>query len=241
MAGKVKVPSAKISAKGGSALKNKKAPQKTTGTIQDLSNSPIKLGFHMLFYLAGRIADKIVSLYTRTFALEGEYLADLNKSTAMTHARDGHWEKAIPLLERALSINPRDQESRMHLVEAYGATDQHEKAHQHLAKIPKTSPNSARTMRALGALHVQRMSYARAIEYLQKALELEPGHVQSHYHLGQAYDNEKLYEQAVESFQQAIRLDPRFAKAYQALGFTYESMGDRASAVEYFKKALELE
>ncbi len=205
------------------------------------TTAPIKFTMHAVFYYAGRAADNIVSLYSRAFKLDREYVADFNKSTGMAHARHGHWEKAIPLLEKVLAITPGDLDTRMHLAEAYGAANQYDKACQHLEKVLQTSPNSVGAVRALGMIHSRRRDYQRAIEYLERAVALDPDHAQAYYRLGAAYDNEKLYDQAVESFRKAILLDPRFAKAYQALGFTYESMGDRESAVQCFKKALELE
>ena len=206
-----------------------------------VSGSPIRFAVRAVFYYAGKAADKIVSLYSRAFRLDREYVADFSRSTGIAHVEGGRWEKAIPLLEKALAITPDDQETRMHLARACGAANRHERAYLHLEKALKASPNSARVLRALGDLCSRRQDYERAIQYLTKAVKLDPDHAQSFYRLGAAYDNRKLYDEAVDSFKEAIRMDPRFAKAYQALGFTYEGMGDRESAVECFKKALELE
>ena len=205
------------------------------------SGNPVKFAMRAVFYYAGKAADKIVSLYSRVFRLDREYVADFNRSTGIAHAERGRWEEAIPLLEKALAINPDDQGTRMHLARACGNANRYERAYLHLEKALKASPNSGPVVRALGNLCSRRQDYERAIQYLKRAVELDPDHAQSFYRLGAAYDNRKLYGQAVESFKEAIRLDPRSAKAYQALGFTYESMGDRESAVECFKKALELE
>jgi tetratricopeptide (TPR) repeat protein len=206
-----------------------------------VSGNPVKFAVRAVFYYAGKTADKIISLYSRAFRLDREYVADFSRSTGMAHAKRGRWEKAIPLLEKALAIAPDDQETRMHLARACGAANQYEKAHEHLGKALEANPNSGPALRALGILCSRRQDYERAIQYLKRAVELDPDHAQAFYRLGAAYDNRKLYDRAVESFKEAIRLDPRCAKPYQALGFTYESMGDRESAVECFKKALELE
>ncbi len=203
--------------------------------------NPIKFAVHAVFYYAGKLADGVVSLYGNAFKLDREYVADFNKSTGIAHAERGDWEKAVPLLEKALTIAPDDEETRMRLAEAYGAANEYEKACLHLEKALEASPDSARVVRALGVLYSRRQNYERAIEHLERAVELDPDHARSSYHLGAAYDNRKLYDRAVKSFKRAIHLDPRFAKAYQALGFTYESMGDRESAVGCFKKALQLE
>ncbi len=203
--------------------------------------NPVKFAVLAVFYYAGKVADKLGSVYSRAFKLDREYVADFNKSTGLAHARRGDWEKAIPLLERALAMAPDDRETRMHLAEAFGAANRYRSAFLHFEKLLEASPNSARVLRALGILHSRRKNYDRAIEYLGRAVELDPDHAQSFYRLGAACDNKKLYDRAVESFKRAIRLDPRFARAYQALGFTFEGMGDREAAVDCFKKALELE
>ncbi len=208
---------------------------------EGFSSNPVRFTLHAVFYCAGKVADKIVSLYTRTFRLDREYVADFNRSTGIAHANRGDWGKAIPMLEKALAIAPDDQKTRMRLAEACYAADQHERAHEHLKEILNVNPDSARALRALGIHHARKQDYEQAIKYLGRAVKLAPDHAQSFYRLGAAYDNKKLYEDAVRSFKDAIRLDPRFSKAYQALGFTYESMGDRTLAVECFKKALELE
>ncbi len=203
--------------------------------------APVKFALHGGFFYAGRAADKIVALYSRVFKLDPKHVAEFNKSTGIGYARHGDWEKAIPLLEKALTVTPGDTDIRMQLAEAYGTTNQPEKAGQHLKIILEANPNSAQTLRALGTLYMRRQDYDHAVEYLEKAVELDPDHPQAYYRLGSAYDNKKQYDRAVESFRKTISLDPRFAKAYQALGFTYESMGERQSAIECFKKALELE
>ena len=202
---------------------------------------PLRWAIHGALYYAGRSADRIVSLYNSTFRLDKRQVADFNKSTGIAYAKGGHWERAIPLLEKALSITPDDQEVLMHLAEAYGATDQDDKACQHLEQVLEMSPNSARAVRALGIIHSRRQDYDHALEFLEKAVQLDPDDAQVYYRLGIVYDNKKLYDQAVTAFEKAVLVDPRFAKAYQALGFVHESMGDRESAVGCFKKALELE
>ncbi|TET34459.1 MAG: tetratricopeptide repeat protein [Planctomycetota bacterium] len=217
------------------------SPYIEAGVGQGSLAIPIKFAMHALFYCAGRAADKIVSLYSGAFKLDKAYVADFNKSSGIACAKNGHWEKAIPLLEKALTVTPGDTDIRMQLAEAYGTTNQPEKAGQHLKIILEANPNSAQTLRALGTLYMRRQDYDHAVEYLEKAVELDPDHPQAYYRLGSAYDNKKQYDRAVESFRKTISLDPRFAKAYQALGFTYESMGERQSAIECFKKALELE
>jgi tetratricopeptide (TPR) repeat protein len=200
-----------------------------------------KFAFRAACYLAGRAADKLVSAYTHAVTLDRDYIADFNKSGGLAHAQNKRWDKAIPLLEKSLTVAPDDAETRMRLAEAYAAEHRYEKACQHLEKVLEITPDSAAAVRALGAICVRQQDYDRAIEYLEKAVRLDPDHAQTHYRLGIAYDNKKRYEQAVEAFKKSIRLDPRFAKAYQALGFAYETMGNRDLAVECFKKALELE
>jgi tetratricopeptide (TPR) repeat protein len=203
--------------------------------------APARFAVHAAFYYAGKTADKVVSVYNKVFKIDQEYLADFNKSTGTAYVRHGHWEKAIPLLEKALEANPDDLDTRMRLAEAFGGTNDYEKACEHLEMILEHDPDSTRVVRALGIAYSRRENYARAIEYLERAVKLDPNHAKAFYRLGAAYDNTKLYNQAVEAFKKAILVDPRFAKAYQAMGFAYESLDDRQSAVECFKKALELE
>ncbi len=205
------------------------------------SASPLRFAMHALFYFVGKASDMVVSLYCRAFRLENECLADFNKTTGIGYAKHGHWEKAIPLLEKALVVTPGDLDVRMYLVEAYSGVNKYENACEHLEKVLEKNPKSIRAVRTLGMIYSHKQDYDRAIEYLEKAGELDPDHAKTFYRLGAAYDNKKQHKQAIECFKKTIKLDPRFAKAYQALGFTYESMGDRESAVECFKKALELE
>ena len=210
----------------------------TSGDL-GFSISPLKFVVHASSYYAGRAADKIISLYSRACKLDRGYFADFNRSAGIVHASHGRWEKAIPLLEKALAMTPGDLDARMCLAEAYDAADQPDKAQVHLEKILEKNPNSASALRALGLICSHGEDYERAIECLEKAVEIDPDHAESSYRLGMAYDSKELYAQAVEALKKAIALDPRFAKGYQALGFTYESMGDRESAVKCFKKALE--
>ena len=74
-----------------------------------------KFAFRTACYLAGRTADKLVSVYTQAVTLDRDYLAGLNKSTGLDHARHKRWGKAIPLLEKSLAADPEDGETRMRL------------------------------------------------------------------------------------------------------------------------------
>jgi tetratricopeptide (TPR) repeat protein len=217
-------------------------PLNMTQVVRRLSvATSAKFAIRAACYLAGKAADNLVSLYTRAFRLDRDYILDFNKSAGLAHARNRRWSKAIPLLEQSLAMAPGDLDVRMRLAEGYSAENQPEKARQQLDQILEIDPDCAAAVRALGVIHARRQDYDRAIECLERAVTLDSDHGPTYYRLGMAYDNRKRYDKAVEAFKRAIRLDPRFAKAYQALGFTYESMGDRESAVTCFKKALELE
>ena len=95
----------------------------------------VKFAIRAACFLAGRAADKLVSLYTRAFSLDRDYILNFNKSAGLAHVRHRQWNKAIPLLEQSLVMAPDDAEIRMRLAEGYAATSQHEKACQQLEKI----------------------------------------------------------------------------------------------------------
>ena len=214
-------------------------PEREAGPDLGISLAPVKFAIHALFYSAGKVADAGVSLYSKACRLDRRYFADFSKATGIAHARKGRWEKAIPLLEKALAADPDDLATRMCLAEACDAAGQDEKAQMHYEKALEADPDSVPAMRALGLICLHREDYDQAIEYLEKAVQIGPDHAESFYRLGMAYDNKERYGQAVKAFKKAIAVDPRAARTYQALGFTYESMGDRESAVKCFKKALE--
>ena len=237
------IPSAlEVPGQGRWSAEAEEHPLELVDTVRRFSpGGSAKYAVRAACYVAGRAADKLVSLYRSAFTLDRDYIVDFNKSAGVAHARHRRWDKAIPLLEKSLEMAPDDLEVRMRLAEAYNAENEPEKACYQLGQILALDPSSGTAWRALGVIHAGRQDYDRAVECLEEAVKLEPEHSQTHYRLGMAYDNKKQYGKAVEAFRKAIRLDPRFAKAYQALGFTYESMGNRESAVECFKRALELE
>ncbi|MHC4251016.1 MAG: tetratricopeptide repeat protein, partial [Planctomycetota bacterium] len=119
-------------------------------------SNPVRFALHAVFYCAGKVADRIVSLYSRTFRLDREYVADYSRSTGIAHVERGDCGKAIPMLEKAIAMGSDDLETRMCLARAYSTSNMREKACAHLMEALKANPDSVRALRALGSLHSRR-------------------------------------------------------------------------------------
>jgi tetratricopeptide (TPR) repeat protein len=119
--------------------------------------------------------------------------------------------KAVTDLEKAISLNPNDDESYSKLGEMHSTTF-------------IENPN---------------LNYEKAIEYYGKAVKLKPKEIK--YYAARAYIFEKVkkYKEAIDDYSTLIELQP-VERYYQARGEKHLISNNYESAVKDFTKAIEL-
>ena len=134
----------------------------------------------------------------------------------LTSNRD-HYDKAIPHLERAITIAPNFKRAHYNLARVYRESGNLEAATHALTETLRLDPN------------------------YQRAHELANSIKQAHYNKGITYLNDERYSEAITAFQNAITLDADFTTAHYNLGLTYLKMETYVRAVDALQKTITLD
>lgn len=121
---------------------------------------------------------------------------------------EGHPEEAIPLLEKAIGIDPEDKAAFNNLGRALIELGRYEEALEPLRRQTEINPedrwafnNLGRAMNALGR-------YEEALEPLRRQLEINSEDKWAHMHLGRALAELGDLEAAWASFERHLEVDP---------------------------------
>src|SRR5262249_52947556 len=139
----------------------------------------------------------------------------------MVNASNGEYERAAEHFNRALSLEPTNDDAQRELgrtLEAWGRFDESEKAY--LRAIEIRPQYWAGYMRLASFYKNRRHDYPKAIENYNRALAASPANGQVPYALGGVYIDEGNYDKAIPVLQQAVQLRPIW-EAHYNLGMAY--------------------
>ncbi len=151
------------------------------------------------------------------------------------------FDRAIPLLEKAVAANPRLVQAQSDLGFAYNAKGLYDKAIPCLKRAIQLAPRHVIAHNNLGAAYYGKGLHDEAIVCYKKALELDPNHAVAHRNLGFAYKAKQLADQAIPCFEKAIELEPQHVDAYHELGLACNAKGLHDRAIACLKKAVVLD
>ena len=198
--------------------------------------------------------DQAEPLFAQAAGLEPQSVAAWSgQGRAALAKRD--FARAIELLERALSLDPRATMLHYPLALAYRGAGAVDKAETHLrqrgdVEVAPTDPlmqelatllNSAAAYEKRGIRALDARDWAAAADAFRKGIALEPASASLHHRLGTALSLAGDAGGAVAEFQEAIRLSPAYAQAHFSLGVMLASAGRFADAAERFEAAVTAE
>lgn len=122
--------------------------------------------------------------------------------------------EAIPLLEEALKLDPRNVSAAINLGGAYVLQGKHDRAIPALETASRLEPDNAMVWSNLAAAYLGKLPFAtqdrqdRAIVAYEQALEIDPRAPNVHYNLGLIYMERNDTPHAIAHFFGAIEADP---------------------------------
>jgi tetratricopeptide (TPR) repeat protein len=134
------------------------------------------------------------------------------QGTRLLHS--GRAGDALPLLERAVSLNPNHTDAALNLSGAYILSGKFKKALALLEPLSVQEPDNAMVWTNLGAAYLGNPVLARdeeqkqAIAAFRRALEIRPAAPSVAYNIGLIYRDRQEKEEAIRWFRQAIRDNP---------------------------------
>jgi len=154
------------------------------------------------------------------------------------YAQTGRSAAAIPLLERAVAANPRDDDAHNNLALALEAVGRGGEAEAHLREAVRLAPADAERHANLGALLRDAGRPAEAAAVLEPAARRFPDHAAIQTNLGLACDALHREEEAMAALSRAALLAPDSAQVRRNLGLLLAQRGERLAAWPHLEAAV---
>ncbi len=203
-------------------------------------------------------------LYGSILAALGQfYLAEDNLRKAVALAPDQpafaydlgallHQEKkyveAVPVLKRAVALNPENLTARMMLARSYVFSYHElqlsnfvELTLEQLQYIVKKNPRFPGVHHHIALVYINSGEPAKAIEELNTELRYYPENAQARLELGETLLKLNQYHKAAEELLTAARQAPQMPAIQFALAKAYKADGQTAKALEAARKCVELD
>ena len=159
---------------------------------------------------------------------------------AIVGYRRGHAHGAIPLLRRAVTIQPGFASAWNTLGECYRAIGQRDPAAAAYRRSIELSPALAAAHSNLALVLLDAGQTAAAIEAARAALALDPELVSAYSTLGQALRMQGDPAGGLEALQRAVERGPADPVGHNNLGVALESLDRLPEALDAYRKAAEL-
>lgn len=129
-------------------------------------------------------------------------------------------EDAKENLEKALNINPENEDSLVLLGKIYFDESEFEKSKNIFNTFSKTSENPE-VLNYLGLFALEDMKFIDAIKYFSKASSLNKQNPRYFYNLGNAYFYNGWFKEAIQAYLQAICMAPENSGYRYSLAYLY--------------------
>lgn len=152
----------------------------------------------------------------------------------------GNLQAAIPLLKRALELDPKNKQGWNDLGLAYLRLGQFDDAGAAFRKQIELNPYDEHVYNYLGFTLQQQQNYTDAAKAFLKQIEVNPIDPIAHASLGALYLEEHKFAEAVPELDKATILSPENAELQVSLGQAYINTGEKEKALAAFEKGVEL-
>jgi protein O-GlcNAc transferase len=195
---------------------------------------------HLGFVLQAEQKGDPISQWSQAAALApGNAQIDALAGKALADA--GQDDKAAPILEQALKLDPRSITAAYALALVYQRTNRVSEAADLLKKVVEAEPKNTAALINVGLALSQLHRAQDALPYLQRAIALDPKSLTAHQDLAAAYIQVDQVANGVTELRAALALAPDSPKAHYDLGVAYKLQDDAADAIPQLEAAEKLE
>jgi len=155
--------------------------------------------------------------------------------------RQGLYDEAIKVLEKAIALVPDKISHRIRLAELYRAQRKMESAIEELKRAIELDPCNATTQEALLQMYVEAGQYDEAIIGSKGLLRKYPKNLFALDVLGLAYLQKGLLDEALQVTSRLVHLDPLDSANHFKKAVLFQQKGDCARAIEEFTRVIEMD
>ncbi len=150
------------------------------------------------------------------------------------------FDRAIPLFEAALTLDPKNQMATLNLALAEKKLGKTNEAIDRLRKAMADHPSAA-VSDALAGMEEESGQYVQAVASYQRAVELDPGNEQYYFDLGVEYLTHFTFGPAAEVYRVGTQKFPDSSRQFLGLGFSRYAVREYREAADRFTRALEID
>lgn len=161
-------------------------------------------------------------------------------NTGKNYYDQGQVEKALPLFERAVQLEPSRTDALLNLANTYLLLNQPEQALARAEQALSFDRNLAAAYYIAGCAHLRLRQVEDGVKALFSARDLDPTVAAVHYQLGRGQAELGQMDDAVASLREAVRLEPEHAAAWYALGQALIRSGQQDEGLKAIKRNEEL-
>ncbi len=158
---------------------------------------------------------------------------------ASSLARQGRFREQKICYQKALRLEPRNDEAHYNLGICYRDERQYSRAEKHFRYAIEIDPKYAIAYAELGLTLFRKGLYRESRIVLRRSIRLDPDNYWSRLYLAIANWQLRRLKEAEEQYQEALRIEPTEAYGYAVLG-DFLSMEQRGDGEKYLKKAMSL-
>ena len=154
----------------------------------------------------------------------------------------GNLKEAINAYNRAIILNPKDEEAHINRGFAYDKLDDKVLALKDYNRAIELNPKMAAGYYNRGTINLQLRNYTQAIIDFNRAIELNPERIADVYcNWGNVYNDLGDYYRAIKDYDKAIQLNPNNSLNHYSRGVAYQKLGKYQKAIEDYDKAIEID
>ena len=194
--------------------------------------------------------EEIIALLTDE-ELEIQMDADLylRRGNTWYYKKDYDYDKAIIDYNKAIEINPKNEELYIWLGTTWYNKKDYDEAISNYNKAIKINPKYELAFYDRGLAHIAKGEYLAAIKDCDEVIEFNPNYVDAYISRGSIRRFLKEYNTAIEDYNEAIKRDPENENAFYNRGLAYNNKALKGKEIdidllkkckEDFKKYIEL-
>ncbi len=151
----------------------------------------------------------------------------------------GHYERALPYLEKAVRIRPSDVISRKNLGITYMKLGDLGKATKEFLAVLQQTPEDETLKFTVAVLYGEQKEYRKSGEVLDELIRKRPDEYVFHLHKGYLHEETGQFEEALREYERSVRLAPQQPSPYRQLGdFYLYRRKDSKKAIGCYTEAL---
>lgn len=188
---------------------------------------------------AGRLAEA-EALYREILGSRADH-ADATHLLGVIRYQQGRHGEAVPLIEKAVALNPKSAAYHKNLGSAYQGLGRTEDAVRRHKEALRLDPRYHEAHHGLAEAQRARGEHVEAVASYRKAIEIAPEFIHALNGLAISLAAVGNHKEAEKLYRRAIEIKPDFAEAHVNLANLLKLGGRRKEAESHFEKALALQ